>query len=206
LDRHNPAGGFTYRSETGMHASAVQRAVEDGEQELIRRAGAGDEQAFRELMERHGAHAMGVALRITRSREDAEDVTQQAFVRAWHALGSFRGESSFSTWLHRIVARQALDRASELKARRAREEELDVATLPSIGSTTRDVILLRRLEQLMGRLSAAQRAVLTLHYWDELTVEEIGTALAMPVNTVKTHLSRARAALREAWLRTEGRR
>jgi RNA polymerase sigma-70 factor (ECF subfamily) len=154
-------------------------------------------------MERHVAQAMGVALRITRSREDAEDVTQQAFVRAWHSLGSFRGDSSFATWLHRIVARRALDRAAEMKSRRERDGDFDPAALPSIAHGGRDVLLLRRLERLMGDLSAAQRAVLTLHYWDELTVEEIGAALAMPANTVKTHLSRARAALREAWLKAE---
>lgn len=185
-----------------MHAHPVQRGVEEGEHELIRRARAGDEHAFRLLMERHRAHALAVAFRITRSREDAEDVAQQAFVRAWHALGAFRGESSFATWLHRIVARRALDRASETKARRERETELaTVAVWPS----SRDVILLRRLERLLGELSAAQRAVVTLHYWDELTVEEIGAALEMPANTVKTHLSRARGALRAAWLKMEGR-
>ncbi|MGN6184655.1 MAG: RNA polymerase sigma factor, partial [Thermoanaerobaculia bacterium] len=67
----------------------------------------------------------------------------------------------------------------------------------------RDVILIRRLEQLLKRLSPAQRAVVTLHYWEDATVSEISSALGIPENTVKTHLSRARAALREAWLSME---
>lgn len=157
------------------------------------------------LMDRHRARAFGIALRITRSREDAEDVVQQAFVRAWSALGQFRAESAFGTWLHRIVARRALDRVAQMKVRREREEEdVDVSALPlTIAAEGRDVLLIRRLEQLMQRLTPQQRAVVTLFYWEETSVEEIARILGMPENTVKTHLSRARAALREAWLRTE---
>jgi RNA polymerase sigma-70 factor (ECF subfamily) len=179
----------------------------DTELEVLRRARAGDEDAFRTLMDRHRAQAFGIALRITRSPADAEDVVQQAFVRAWSALGQFREESSFGTWLHRIVARRALDRASQMKARREREDDTDLATLSlPIATAERDVLLIRRLEQLMRRLTPAQRAVVTLYYWDDTPVEEIVGVLGMPENTVKTHLSRARAALRAAWHGMEGRR
>lgn len=164
----------------------------------IERARAGDEDAFRMLMDRHRDYAYAIALRITRSREDAEDVVQQAFVRAWFALGRFRGDASFATWLHRIVARRALDRATRIRLWRSREDD-SVAAVPVTSDEPRDVFLLRRLEALMRNLSAAQRAVLTLHYWQDATVEEIATTLGMRANTVKTHLSRARAALRKAW-------
>jgi RNA polymerase sigma-70 factor, ECF subfamily len=187
-----------------MALAQVQLNMPEAERELVERARAGDEDAFRMLMTRHRDRAYGIALRITRSPQDAEDVTQQAFVRVWRALPDFRGESSFATWLHRIVARRALDRASSLNSARAREEDLDpAASSVPIPAHERDVILLRRLEHLMNRLSAAQRAVIALHYWDEQSVEEIAAALAMPENTVKTHLRRARAALREAWLKTD---
>ena len=176
------------------------------EQSLARARG-GDEDAFRLLMDRHRDHAFAIALRITRSPADAEDVVQQAFVRAWHALGQFRAESAFGTWLHRIVARRALDRASQLKTRREREDDLDTASAAlALSHDERDVLLIRRLEQLMRQLTAPQRAVVTLFYWEDTSVEEIAGALGMPVNTVKTHLSRARAVLREAWLRAEGQR
>jgi RNA polymerase sigma-70 factor (ECF subfamily) len=179
----------------------------DTELEVLRRARAGDEDAFRTLMDRHRAHAFGIALRITRSPADAEDVVQQAFVRAWSALGQFREESAFGTWLHRIVARRALDRASQIKARLEREDgaDLDSLSLPVVPKE-RDVLLIRRLEQLMRALTPAQRAVVTLYYWDDTAVDEIARVLGMPENTVKTHLSRARAALRAAWQRMEGRR
>jgi RNA polymerase sigma-70 factor (ECF subfamily) len=158
------------------------------------------------LMDRHRDRAYRLALRITRSPEDAEDVAQQAFVRAWHALGQFRGESAFGTWLYRIVARRALDRASQTKARQTRELDVDAAglTLVAAAGEGRDGILARRLERLMTRLTAGQRAVVTLYYWEESRVDEIAATLGMPENTVKTHLRRARATLREAWLATEG--
>jgi RNA polymerase sigma-70 factor (ECF subfamily) len=146
-----------------------------------------------------------LALRITRSREDARDVAQEAFVRAWLALPRFRGESSFGTWMHRIVARRAVDRAVTLQSRRSREAAVeDFDQLPAAGGGPRDAALAMRLERLMAGLSPAQRAAVTLFYWEDRPVEEIAGMLDMPENTVKTHLSRARAALREAWLREEG--
>lgn len=193
-----------------ISAIAPRRESDDtGETErlAILRARTGDEDAFRLLMDRHRDRAFAIALRITRSRQDAEDVVQQAFVRAWHGLGGFRADAAFGTWLHRIVARNALDRASQLKARREREDDLDTANAFAFAThEPRDVLLVRRLESLMRSLSAPQRAVVTLFYWEETAVEEIAATLGMPENTVKTHLSRARAALREAWLRTEGQR
>jgi len=175
---------------------------------LVERARAGDADAFRVLVERHRDRAVGLALRITRSRADAEDAAQDAFVRAWRALPAFRGESAFGTWLHRIVARRALDRAGSARVRRGREDELpDADDLPAAEpAIPGDPLLARRLNTLMGELSAPQRAALTLYYLEDRAVEHVATALGMPENTVKTHLSRARAALREAWVREGGER
>jgi RNA polymerase sigma-70 factor (ECF subfamily) len=173
---------------------------------IVDRARKGDQEAFRVLVDLHRDHAYGLALQITRSPDEAEDAAQEAFVRAWLALPGFRGEASFGTWLHRIVARRALDHALARKTRSARETEVEAAEeLPCpTGSEGRDFVLARRLERLMECLSARQRAVVALFYREDRPVEEIASVLAMPENTVKTHLRRARAALREAWLREEG--
>jgi RNA polymerase sigma-70 factor, ECF subfamily len=184
-------------------------AVPVSEQEgaLVERARQGDEEAFAMLVELHKDRAYGLALRITRSREDAQDVAQEAFVRAWLALPRFRGESAFGTWLHRIVARRALDRATSLKSRLQRESAVeDLASLPAGTGPARDASVTLRLERLMDDLTPAQRAAVTLFYWEDRPVEEIARALGMPENTVKTHLSRARAALRDGWMREEGTR
>jgi RNA polymerase sigma-70 factor (ECF subfamily) len=173
---------------------------------LVERARRGDQEAFRMLVDRHRDHAYGLALQITRQREEAEDAAQEAFVRAWRALPGFRGEASFGTWLHRIVARRALDHAMVSRARAAHETAIEAADeLPrQMASDGQDFVLARRLDRLMGCLSASQRAVVALFYREDRPVQEIAGVLAMPENTVKTHLRRARAALREAWIREQG--
>jgi RNA polymerase sigma-70 factor (ECF subfamily) len=169
------------------------------ERRLITRAQAGDTAAFRRLVEQHQARAHALALRILRSASDAEEVAQDAFVRVWTALPGFRGESSFGTWLYRIVARRAFDRAQVLKNRRAREwqdERLPEHAAPEQGG---DALRSAKLQELIAGLSPAQRAAVTLYYYEGRSVEDVANVLGMPENTVKTHLLRARAALRAAW-------
>jgi len=194
---------------TGAPIAPVTPGACDGaaERVLVERARARDEEAFRVLVDLHRDRAYGLALRITRSREEAADAAQEAFVRAWLALPRFRGDSAFGTWLHRIVARRSLDRALLAESRRRREVVLDDADrlpAPVVAGTAGPEGLARRLENLMERLSPAQRAVVTLHYWDDCPVAAIASALELSDNTVKTHLRRARVALREAWIREEG--
>jgi RNA polymerase sigma-70 factor (ECF subfamily) len=172
---------------------------------LVERARARDAAAFRALVDRHRDRAFGLALRITRSAPDAEEVAQDAFVRAWFALPEFRGESSFSTWLHRIVARRALDRAATLARRRGREapgEEAAAVADPS-GRDAAEQARARRLERLIAELPESQRAAVTLFYHEGRSVEQVAATLGIPTGTVKTHLSRARAALRTEWLKQE---
>lgn len=180
-------------------------AAEPDERVLLERARAGDASAYRTLVERHRDRAYGLALRILRSPPDAEEVAQDGFVRAWLALSRFRGESSFGTWLHRIVARRALDRAAVLKARRGRElAEAAAAEVAAEAAAPDDrAALALRLERLMEKLSGKERAVVTLFYYEGRSVEQVARALEMPGGTVKSLLSRARAALREGWLREE---
>lgn len=172
---------------------------------LIERAKARDQQAFRSLVELHRDAAYGLAFRILGRHEDAEEVAQEAFVRAWLALPGFRGDARFSTWLYRIVSRKAFDRLAVLKRRREREVEVEAERLPAGGDADAGSSLRRsmQLERLLQGLSDAQRAVVTLFYYEEKSVNEVAQVLGIPIGTVKTHLSRARAALREAWLRAE---
>lgn len=180
-------------------------AAPAGEDALVARARERDAGAFRELVEQHRDRAYGLALRILRSAEDAEEVAQDAFLRAWQALPGFRGEARFSTWLHQIVVRRALDRLETLKARRGREGVLDEDALPALdGPDPAARATAMRVERLLDRLSPIQRAAVTLYYFEDQAVERVAEILEMPENTVKTHLARARATLREAWLREPG--
>jgi RNA polymerase sigma factor (sigma-70 family) len=176
----------------------------DEERGWVVRAQRGDHEAFRLLVERHRDRAHGLALRILRSAPDAEDVAQEAFVRAWQALPRFRGESGWGTWLYRIVARQSFDRLEQLKRSRQRESDLDEAEGLEDSSTAHDATgRARQMERLIAELAPAQRAVVTLFYYEDRSVEQVAATLGLPENTVKTHLSRARARLREGWMKSD---
>jgi len=177
------------------------------ERSLVDRARRGDAESFRVLVDRHRDRAYGLALRMLRSPADAQEVAQDAFVKAWRALPGFRGDSKFGTWLHAIVVRRALDRAATLKSRRGREVALEAVAehgAADTGTSAERAALRLRMEKMLDRLSDAQRAVVTLFYYEERSVDDVAAALGMPTGTVKTHLSRARAALREAWLEAHG--
>ena len=186
-------------------AAATAAASDDAERVLIERARARETSAFRELVDRHRDRAYGLALRIVRSPSDAEEVAQDAFVRAWLALPRYRGEARFGTWLHRIVARCAIDRARLLRTRRQRESALDDAPEPAArpaGGAERvgEASMTRALEA----LTDVQRAVVTMFYYEDRSVQQVAIALGLPDGTVKTHLSRARAAMRKALASARG--
>src|SRR2546425_10877279 len=153
--RSNPVVRTVPESEP----AAAGRAEEN---EWIERARAGDTAAYRRLVERYSEVAYGLALRMLGSPSDAEEVAQDGFVRAWLALPRFRGDSSFSTWLHRIVARRALDRAATLRRRRVQETDLARAdAIPAAGPVD-DRVPALRLERILAELSEPQRAMIAL--------------------------------------------
>src|SRR5439155_9947787 len=171
---------FLKPNDEGSESKPVSGAMR-AEGELVDRARARDTHAFRLLVERHRDRAYTLALRMLRSPVDAEGVTQDAFVRAWAALPRFRGESSFGTWLHRIVVRRALDRAAVLERRRARETNVDAAQylpehMPDAAGASRAI----RLERLIAQLEGPQRAAVTLFYYEGRSVEQVASLLGMP--------------------------
>ncbi|HEV8129529.1 MAG TPA: sigma-70 family RNA polymerase sigma factor [Candidatus Eisenbacteria bacterium] len=183
-------------------APSTGRPEDEGS--LLARCRAGDTRAFEVLVQRYQDRAYGLALRLLRSAPDAEEVTQDAFVRAWRSLADFRGDSSFSTWLYRIVWRRSVDRAATLRTRRMREEPLEapVGWEPRRGEAAvaaeempsgADASEWMRLTE---GLSEPQQAVVTLFYYEDMALKDVARALEMPEGTVKTHLSRARAVLR----------
>ena len=183
---------------------AVTRAREDAERPLVARARKGDREAFRALVERHKGRALALARRLMRDEAEAEEVAQDAFLKAWSALPAFRAESCFGTWLHRIVYRRALDRLEALKARR--RHEAAAPSWPEEGAPANDSggPADERVRRLVEMLPAAQRAAVTLYYFEDRSVQDAAKVLGMHENTMKTHLHRARAALRAAWAREEG--
>lgn len=176
----------------------------DDEAELVRKAQGGDRRAFDRLVALHLPQVWATVWRVLRHREDTEDVVQEAFVTAHRALSGFRGDSKFSTWLHRIAVTRALnhvDRAEE-KLRRA-SESIDplVSDGPRAIGTPLTALeakeLMRRLADCLEKLPAAWRAVLALRDAEENTYERIAETLHVELGTVRSRLARARASLKE---------
>lgn len=183
-------------------ATAASGLIEE-ERQWIVQAQSGNQQAFGRLVTRYQNQAYGLALRILRSPPDAEEVAQDSFVRAWAALSRFRGDARFSTWLHRIVSRRALDRLTQLKNRRARETEIeDLDRLSEVSDqSSREEGALREkyTARLLSKLNDTQRTVITLFYLEDQSIQQVAETLGMPEGSVKTHLFRSRKVLRAAY-------
>ena len=153
-------------------------------------AAAGDARAFERLYWRHAARIKALARRFLGSSE-AEDGTQEVFVRAWARLGQFRGEAAFGTWLHRLAVNVLL-RLLERQQVHPISETHDSAALEA-RITERDI----DLEKALQALPAGIREVVVLHDMERYTHEEIASVLAIGVSASKMRLHRGRSALRQ---------
>jgi RNA polymerase sigma-70 factor, ECF subfamily len=182
-------------------------AVVESEHELVRRGQAGDNDAFARLVERNQAGIYNLALRMTRDPEEAVDMTQETFLRAWRSLPGFRAEAKFSTWLYRIAYNVCLSRRIVHRATLADPSAAETVPVPEREEPPAIVLRQERREGVvtaMNTLAPAYRLVLDLYYWRECTYEEIASILDLPMGTVKTHLFRAKAALRTALIAAGG--
>jgi RNA polymerase sigma-70 factor, ECF subfamily len=186
----------------------------DQEHSLIRRAQKGDQHAFAALVDEHQRYIYNLALRVLKDENEALDLTQETFVRAWTALPNFRGQSQFRTWLYRIATNLCYNRLPNL---RRSLTELGEDVLEEIPETSMDNPahkmeageIKARLYQAIDRLDSHYKLLITLRYQNELSYEEIASTLNLPLGTVKTgifrakeHLRKALAPLEETWIDT----
>jgi len=169
---------------------------------LVTRAQRGDVAAFRSLYEHHVEAAHRLAARLLGDRADlADDAVQEGFVRAFSALGRFRGESSFRTWLHRVVARCVVDLQRRESGRSARHVGLDHAAsvhTPDVGDARElSVVVSRALDAMPDAL----RAVVVLYDIEGYAHREIAAMLGVPEGTARRRLTEARAQLRDVLAR-----
>jgi RNA polymerase sigma-70 factor (ECF subfamily) len=170
--------------------------------ELVRRAQAGDRAAMGQLIAEQQTYVYSIALSLLRRPEDAADLTQDAFLRLFQVIGSFRGETKFTTWLYRLVTNLGLD----LLRRRGRSKEATLGDdetfdVPDLDPLVDPAVLADRAETAakvqaaLNDLPTAYRLALTLYYFQELKYEEIASVLGLPLNTVKAHIRRGKIAL-----------
>jgi RNA polymerase sigma-70 factor, ECF subfamily len=176
------------------------------EQHLISQAKQGSHEAYRILVERHMKQAYNVAFGFVNDHASAEDVAQEAFVRAFQSLPSFRGESEFSTWLYRIVTNLSLNSVKRRKALTAREVPIPHEDLLPPGAEDQTQPDVRaHIEKALHELPTLQRAVVILRHVDGLSTKQVSAILQCSEGTVKTHLFRGLRKLREKlkFLKTE---
>ncbi|MCW5850207.1 MAG: sigma-70 family RNA polymerase sigma factor [Anaerolineae bacterium] len=176
---------------------------------LVQRYLAGERDAFRQLVERHTPALFNLAFRLTRDREEAADITQEAFRRAFEALPTSRTDLPFKPWLFQIAVNLCRD-----WAKRQRPLALaDLSRAPEEGEEREDpaervpdtqplpIALVeaeetrQALQLAIEGLPPAYRAAIVLRYMEDMSYQDIAVALGLPLNTVRTHLARAKKAL-----------
>jgi RNA polymerase sigma factor (sigma-70 family) len=159
---------------------------------LIARARSGDNDALDALYRRHRDYVYTLCLNMCGDRDEAQDLLQETFVRAWRGLRKFAGRSSLSTWLYRIAVNVARDAAGRRRP--------DTGVLPEIQSSDRDMTV-DDVRAALARLRPAHRTVLVLRYNLALSHEEIAGCLKWSVSRAKVTLHRAKRAFKDEYLR-----
>jgi len=180
-----------------------RKAAGAEDRELVRRAQAQDKEAFEELVRRHQHRVFAVAGGILRRREDAEDIAQQVFVKAYFSLKRFDQRAAFSTWLYKITVNECWDLLRKRKVRPlVYESDLSEEQARQFGATdertsgepdiSEKLVARERVQNLMAGLDERDRAMLILKEVEGFAVEEIAEISGLNANTVKVRLFRAR--------------
>ena len=194
-----PASQSLGLSIPGVAASPV----EHDDLQLVSASKNGDQDAFSLLVQRYQRRVFNLVFRMLQNYEEANEVTQEAFLAAWQGLPSFRGEARFSTWLYRIAYNCALKQLETRKRDKALHTALQAEqALEFEGDDPKSALLealdnQKMIQEQLSQLPPKYRIVLILRHLQDMTYEEIAEVLTMPVGTIKTHLFRARNLLKE---------
>lgn len=182
--------------------------MHEGDRTAVSRARDGDGEAFRALVERHSRYLFGVAHRMVGSAADAEDVVQEAWLRAYRQLAQFEARADLRTWLHRITVNCSID---HIRSRRHREDahdpvDLETGPLSELGAEGQVLPdrlaeggqIQARVQQALGGLTALERAAFILRHVEGQSIDEVGTALGMRTSATKHSIFRAVRKMRQA--------
>lgn len=192
---------------SGQDGRADEAAAQQAERDavLVERLKEGDSKALDQLFRRHRDAAYGIAFRLVGSREDALDVVQESFIHVMRGIQAFRGQSSFRTWLYRIVTHAALDYRRWRSHRRAESLDAETALEPAAtgpGQQTpqeeaaeRD--LRKAIDKALVNISEKNRAALVLYALEGMSYKEVADVLGISIGTVMSRIFNARQRLRE---------
>lgn len=183
-------------SAAGLVGSMPEAVTEQGggdEQVFLARARQADQAAFAELYRLHVGKVYGLCLRMTGNASEAEDCTQEAFIQAWRMLERFRGDSAFSTWMHRVAVNTVLGRMR--KERREQDRLKAVSDMQMQEQTSGDSANMEDLQQAVDQLPSGARHVFVLHAVYGYSHEETGDMLGIASGTSKAQLHRAKRLL-----------
>lgn len=174
--------------------------IKNTDQNLIERTLAGETSAFGELVDRYQNFVFSIALRIVKHREEAEEVAQDSFIKAFDSLSRFRGEAKFSSWLYRIVYHKSLDWIKKNKREQSflLVEEITSKDLDGIQNGL-DFMLVEERKEMVGRcigkLTGKDATLIELYYFEELAVKEIAEITGLTEDNIKIKLYRSRKKL-----------
>jgi len=192
-----------------MQTEATLAQSDVSELDLVKRCQAGDTEAFDELVTRYRTRVFGMIYNMVHNEQDAWDLAQDSFLKAWKSIGRFRGQSSFYTWIYRIVMNVTIDwlRKKKIKGGGAEFDdaiqlrEIDPAskTVPKTEALPHQVMerdeIRARIEKAIGQLSPEHRAVILMKEIDDMQYHEIAEALGCSIGTVMSRLFYARKKL-----------
>lgn len=164
---------------------------------MLDRCAAGDERAIRWVLHRYRDRVVRLATHVLHNPREAEDVAQEAFVKAFRQIGQFRGDSGFYAWLYRIVINLCLDRMRRKYV--TAELPLDEAVVPPSAAALPDMEQRLAVAQVLNSLSPPMRAALVLREVEGLEYAEIARVLHIPIGTVRSRLNAAREQFRRRW-------
>ena len=195
--QNNPTGSDVNITTATMIEVAEIEHTQPPELDLIDSAQRGDSAAFEQLYRIHTGRVYALCLRMTRNSAEAEDLTQEVFVRTWQKLTSFRGESAFSTWLHRLTVNLVLSNRRSHNRRAARETTTDNLNKFDREGLSVPPGMSADLESAIAQLPVGARRVFVLHDVEGYRHHEIAAMMGLAVGTTKAQLHRARRLLRE---------
>lgn len=204
-----PDAGALNGGESKASESPQEVEQSDGDRQLVARVQGGDSAAYRALFDRYHRRAFAVALGVVKNRQDAQDVVQEAFIKVHRHIGSFQGNSSFYTWLYRIVMNLSIDHIrrgrpnTDFDDARAHDDAAgDGSMLPRIldGNPAKTAVRKELTAQLTNALNALpeyHRAVILLREIEGLSYEDMAKTLKVPKGTIMSRLFHARKKMQE---------